>query len=311
MPAAVGLFHKAILMSGAPVGRAGMLGETLDDVHYQAGEFLRDLDLTPDSAGKLLDMPTDMIVAAQTTYMNRLIPDRLMEPFCPTVDGKVIPEVPLEGIRQGRAAGIPVIVGWTADEWISLAAVDPDALTIDEVALLDRYERWLPGDDGAGNTLGRRLIEGYRDAWNGEGRPTPTDLLMALERDRMLRMPSLRVLDAQSPHQAATFAYQMNWRSALPGLGACHGIDLPLIFGTFDIPSWGRFVGSGAEVERLSATIQDSWVAFARTGDPNHSGLPSWPRYEETERATMLLGAQPEVVQDLARDERQVWDGVV
>ena len=56
--------------------------------------------------------------------------------------------------------------------------------------------------------------------------------------------------------------------------------------------------------------MQDAWVAFARHGDPSHPGLPPWPRYEATRRATMLLGRECGVIDAPYEDERRFWGKV-
>ena len=99
---------------------------------------------------------------------------------------------------------------------------------------------------------------------------------------------------------------------ALKGrFGACHALDLPFVFGTFAKPMWDEFVGKGPEVKILSEKIMDAWIAFARTGNPNHEGLPEWPRYDKETRATMELGKDCKVINAHFEKERAAWDGLL
>src|SRR5262249_59785037 len=75
-------------------------------------------------------------------------------------------------------------------------------------------------------------------------------------------------------------------------------------------PSLRAFTGAGPGASALAARMQDAWLAFARTGDPNHPGLPPWPAYDGSRRATMLLGARCETVDAPQEAERRVWDGI-
>jgi para-nitrobenzyl esterase len=89
--------------------------------------------------------------------------------------------------------------------------------------------------------------------------------------------------------------------------GSMHALELPFVFGTLDEAK--DFVGDDPPRE-LADRIQDAWIAFARTGDPNHAGLPEWPAYETQHRAAMVLDVNPVVREDPFAAERAIWDGV-
>jgi para-nitrobenzyl esterase len=101
------------------------------------------------------------------------------------------------------------------------------------------------------------------------------------------------------------FSYLFDWASpAFDGrLGACHGIELPFVFGTLGDPRAAQLVGSGAEAERLARAVQDAWLAFARHGDPG------WQRWEEAGRATQRLGREIGIERDPMGVERRLWEG--
>ena len=88
-------------------------------------------------------------------------------------------------------------------------------------------------------------------------------------------------------------------------LGACHALELPFVFGTLD-SALGQLAGSGPAAEELSATMQDAWIAFARTGDPSTPAL-GWPRYDADRRATAAFGRTVEVRYAPLEEERLAW----
>ncbi len=94
-------------------------------------------------------------------------------------------------------------------------------------------------------------------------------------------------------------------------LGSCHFIEVAFVFGFLDIPYWSIFSGTGEEAKKLSENIMDSWIAFARTGNPSHSGIPEWPKYNTEKRSTMILGKEIKVVDDPYGKERIAWDGIM
>ena len=71
-----------------------------------------------------------------------------------------------------------------------------------------------------------------------------------------------------------------------------------------DIPIWREFTGAGEEAKKLSEKVMDSWITFARTGNPSHSGIPEWPNYNTEKRSTMILGKEIKVVDDPYGKER-------
>jgi len=126
-------------------------------------------------------------------------------------------------------------------------------------------------------------------------------------------VPAIRLAEAQSVHQPATFAYLYTWESpALGGrLGACHGVVVPFAFGLIGTKGADFFVGSGPEAEALAGCTMDAWLSFARGGDPGHPGLPEWAAFEPGARQTMILGAARELASDPYSAERAAWDGVI
>ena len=103
--------------------------------------------------------------------------------------------------------------------------------------------------------------------------------------------------------------YLMTRPSPVQGgrLGCAHAMDIPFVFGTLDVPNVPLLVGDGPERWDLSRAMQDAWIAFARSGDPNHEAIPSWEPYESERRTTMLFDLPTAVEDDPYAEEREVW----
>ena len=230
-------------------------------------------------------------------------------PFQPVIDGDVIPRDPLAAIRDGLARGIPLMIGTNLDEARLFAPLDPEATTLDEAELLARCEEAIPG----GTDAARRAVAVYRDARAARGeRVEPGDLWFAIESDRTMRHPAMRLAALQAAHQPETYAYLFTWPSpAMGGLfGACHALELPFLFGTLGHPLVRPFTGKGPEAQALAARIQDAWIAFARTGRPGHVGVGDWPAYDAARRRTMILDRQCRVEAAPREAERRFWESL-
>ena len=122
--------------------------------------------------------------------------------------------------------------------------------------------------------------------------------------DRMFRSDSIVQADRKSAQNAApVYAYRVDWEPRVLDrlLRSPHGTEVPLVFGT-KVPR--EFVGSGAEVDTLSDRMMTAWLNFARTGNPSQRGL-AWPRYDASQRLTMIFDAPCKVAADpdpVARD---------
>jgi carboxylesterase type B len=230
-------------------------------------------------------------------------------PFQPVIDGDLIPRHPLAAIRDGEARGIPLLIGTNLDEARLFAPLDPEASTLDEAELLARCREAIPG----GTDAARRAIAVYRDARAARGdRVEPGDLWFAIESDRTMRYPAMRLAALQAEHQPETYAYLFTWPSpAMGGLfGACHALELPFLFGTLEHPLIRPFTGKGPAAHVLAGQIQDAWIAFARTGRPAHAGIGDWPAYDAAHRRTMILDRQCRVEPAPRDAERRFWESL-
>lgn len=303
VPAARGLFRRAIAQSGASHNF-----HTRESATQAAETFLETLGVSPgDAAGQLPQIPASKLLDIQRQIFFRLSSTFGLLPFQPLVDDDVLPAPALDAIRAGNAEGVDVLVGSTCDEWKLFGMFDPDARTADAETIVEKLGGRIPGVDVAA------LLATYARAREGRLPTDPASLFFAIETDRIFRLPAIRLAEAQRTHGEKLYMYRMDWCSpALEGrLGACHAIELPFVFGTYAMPGAELFVGKGAEVRALADQMMDAWLGFARSGDPGHSGLPNWPRYELDGRETMTFGAESSLLSDPDSAERLVWEGLI
>lgn len=294
-----GLFHKAILQSGSL-----NLVQTPENATAVMGKILDDLGLAPSEAGQLRELPAERLMMAQ----NRATPRAAGVSYAPVADGEVIPMRPFEALAGGCAAGVPVLAGTNLEEMKLYTFMDPAITTLDEAGLLTRCRAILPA---TGGVTAEDLIETYRIGRIEREEPvTPAELWLAISTDQVFRAGAMRLAELQAKHSARTYAYLFGWKAAGPDgpRGAVHALDLPFVFGTLNSSQLGRMAGPGAAAEMLSARMQDAWASFAHDGCPRAEGLPAWEGYAPPRRATMLLDAEPRLVDAPLERERAAWD---
>lgn len=130
-------------------------------------------------------------------------------------------------------------------------------------------------------------------------------MLSDVTTDRLVRLPALRVAEARARYGHPAYVYQVDWRSAL---GACHTVDIPLLFNNID--DWSAspmFRGTDTTaVTPVGRTYRRAVAAFIRTGNPNTDGVPLWPCYAPDQRATMRFDVLTGPAVDPAGPERRL-----
>lgn len=288
-PSTEGLFRRAILQS-APMGLRPAGEEKTSRV---AAKLLEALGIAPRDAARLREVPAERMIAAQVEVMKA--ERRFAEsepPFVPAIDGDLIPGDYMPALARGAAAKVDVMVGTTREESAAFFAFDAEAKAASRAQLEARAQTLLgPDADAYLDELARM-------------RPvaTPFSQLADLSSDSNFRRPSLQFAEYRAAQGRAAYVYQFDWQSPMPGIAACHCLDIPFVF---DNPeAWTdspMLAGAdGAEIAALSRTMNKAWAAFVRTGDPNHDGLPRWRPYEPQKRETMRFDVVVEPVGDLA-----------
>ncbi|MCG8588831.1 MAG: carboxylesterase/lipase family protein [Proteobacteria bacterium] len=282
VPAARGLYHRAILQSGAADNVSSP-----EQAARVAEVFASELGLSRWDPGVLESLPVARILSAQARVAMKLALYLGALPWQPSVDGDLLPEAPLAAIAGGNARNVPVLVGTNRDEWKLFLLGDRKGRRLDEAALARRLARALPGKDREGQPLAERARTQYPPR-PGE---RPVDRWMRFQSERIFHAPALRVARAQAPHGAGTFLYRFDWSPALGRglIGSCHALEIPFVFGTLRHPALRVALSAGRSARSLSNTVQDAWIAFARSGDPNHERLPAWPDAGEAGHPTLFF----------------------
>lgn len=301
MPLARGLYHRAIVQSGAAIrlrepDRAARLTEAV----------LRTLNLTRDSFQKLQDLPMAQLLAAVDPAQKALGPaphplfDRY--PFGPVVDGHIVPHHPFDRGAPDVSAHIPLMIGDMKDEMASFLARDDKIWnrTLTEQEMRERVA-------AVAGTHVNSVIETYRRLFPAMN---PAERLIATLTDSNFRIRSLIVAEQKARQATApVYMYSFEWETPVQGgrLKAPHALDVPFTFDTIDLTN---ATDRSAAAHTLSATMAETWAAFAHSGVPAHHAIPDWPAYDLESRATMMLDAQWRVENDPRGETRQLWQTI-
>ncbi len=305
-PRARRLLHKAICQSGAT---DHVLERELSE--RVARTFVERLGGPPASHEGLGALPLESILRAQRETMAELSNMETLMVFLPAVDGDVIPEQPLEAVRRGATADIPLLVGATLDEWRLFRLVDPGPLGLREAELVSRFDEAL-GARYPEAPDAETAVRDYRSALEARGRRrSSSEVWSDFQSARVMHYPATQLAEAHSSAGGSTYAYLFTWRppAVRRALGACHGLDIPFVFGSIQHPLARPLAGFTASAARLSRKMQHAWTRFAREGDPGHDRLPAWRPYDARRRATMVLGRTPSLADAPLEPERRLIGG--
>jgi len=279
MPAAKGLFHRAVIESGA-----SLRGIPRDAANKSTEAFLAKVGLKPSQIDELQNLPVDGLVQG-------LVGGR----FGAVVDGKTLPANPFDPTAPEISANVPLLIGTVQTEVTFFAGQQLDP--IDEAAMRARVKQTFHSSDADTD----KIIAVYKQV-----DPAISNIDVALESasDSFAWTNALTAAERKAAlGKAPAYMYYFKWRSPVRDgkLKAMHCMEIPFVF---DIPDAGKpMTGSGEDRYALAAKISGAWVAFARTGNPSQKGL-AWPAYNTAKRATMILDDKCEVVDDPRKEVR-------
>ena len=313
-PLAKGLFRNAIVQSGSPDYFLKP-----DEAERLRAIYWPKLGLDKDE--EIFTLPVDALLKAQRFAMKQGVQrgdySFSMPLFgmslIPTLGDDVLPDIPLSYLSENKGCE-NILLGTMAHEWEFFLRVPqgPNGSAADKYRNLDRdglknlMARALPGaedeamqaycpsdfgSDGSANELSAQLLTLYGD----------------LESDKAFGAPCIRMAEHQAKQGANVFHYQCSWDKG--PFGAAHAVDISFVFGNVNAGIGKLFTGGGELAQVLSETMQDAWLAFAKTGDPSCESLGEWPRYSEESRWTMELGEKCQLHEDMRANENAFWRG--
>jgi para-nitrobenzyl esterase len=284
MPAAKGLFHRAIAMSGSTIK-----GVPRDRATTGAEAFLAKLGLKPNQVEELQKLPQAQLLGAMRGVQGLQL--------SPVTDGRTLPADPFDPAASPLSANVPFMISSTETEvtWNNNVSFDP----LDDAALHTRIQQLLRVDGAVAD----KLIAVYK-----RGRPQASNLdlyfILSTDASNFRTGTDTEAERKAEQAKAAVYKYYFQWYSPVREgkLRSCHTLDIPFMFENIDIAQ--SMVGTGPERQPLADKMSGAFAAFARTGNPNHKGIPQWEPFDTVKRATMIWNNECKAVNDPYREER-------
>ncbi len=284
MPQAKGLYQRAILQSGA--------SHTIHEAEKATGitrALMAALDVQ--QAKDLLTVPLERLLEIQGKIS---VPGGGL-PFEPVIDGKTLPQRPIDAIANGAADGIELLIGTNRDEMRLFTLMDPGEAVF-KMPLLER----MFGDKAEHVAAVYEADAGSReDAW--------IDILT----DRTFRLPAIILAERAVERGVRVWMYRFDWPSQEFGgqLKACHALEVPFVWNNLEKPGVAMLTGDAPVRQKIAEAMHEAWIAFACTGKPAAAVLPEWPAYDKERRATLLFNEEYQVANDPQGAERLLWEG--
>jgi para-nitrobenzyl esterase len=279
MPSAKGLFHRAMIQSGANVKGISRADATKTAQTLMAAVGAKTVE-------DLQRVPMDQLV--QATLNTKGLQ------FGPVVDGTTLPGGPFDPTAPALSADIPVLIGSTEYEVAFFPNTKFDPL--DDAGLRAAVKKETNASDAEVD----KLIAVYR-----KGRPGASnlDISLILASDKF-RSSVITETERKAAQKAPVYSYYFTWKSPVHDgkLKAFHTLEIPFVLENVDEAK--SMTGTGQDRYALQDKMSAAWAAFARTGNPNHKGLPNWPAFTMDKRATMIFDNQCKVMNDPNGAER-------
>ncbi|HTW65206.1 MAG TPA: carboxylesterase family protein [Bryobacteraceae bacterium] len=291
MPAAKGMFHRAVIESGPTI----KLVEREQAIRV-AGMLLAKLNISKTEVRQLQRMPVERIMGAYFAVLKEMAgQDQMTQGFSPTVDGSAIPHHPFHPTASPISADVPLMLGHTRTEYTLFSERDSAAFSLDDAAMRERIKKLAGRSSEA-------LIETYRKVNPGA---SPSDLYFLIESDYRYGAPVMKIAERRAAlGKGPVHLYYFTWETPVQGgrLKSPHTIEIPFAFDNVEVSR--QITGGGADAMALADKVSDTWIEFARKGDPNTPKLPHWPAFNAKDRPTMVINNQSKVVDDPLHAQR-------
>ncbi len=282
MEAAKGLFHRAVIQSGPQLDNLQSIVAAAS-----AKTVVDQLGLSEDNIDQILSIPAQDIEQATRDAMADAWPFRL----CPVFDQKNFTRQPFNPGAPSQSRDIPLLIGTTRTEMTLLAgARRPELFDLTWETLPAALEQGLPGMDATTVTAGYRKLNPEMQA--------PELYFTAITDNGFLRR-SLTLADRKADQGGApVYFYLFNWDSPVDDgkWKAMHALEIGFVFD--NVAKSESMAGLGDDQQLIADMMSESWLAFARSGNPNSDAIPQWSPYTSAERSTMVIDLNPRMETD-------------
>ena len=295
MPAANGLFHKAIIQSGT------LLNVMTKEKSVQVGKVLAEnLGFTKDNISQLNNIPYKQLVEAGNKALEKTVGLRApgsttMFGFGPVPDGVNLLQQPFTPDFADMSKNIPLLIGTTFNELVKTAYAEKH-LTLD-----DAKKRLVKTYGDKTDSYIKLFEKTYPNA-------TPQDLVSI---DTLFRPNTTITADARSAKtKAPVYTYLLTWKSDVDNSskGSFHGLDIPLAFKNIELGK--HWAGTSDDAKNLAEKMSSAWINFAKTGNPNEKSLPAWKPYSRANGETMIFDKEPKILNNHDRELMQLIKSV-
>jgi para-nitrobenzyl esterase len=292
MPSAKGLFHRATIESGATL----RLVEP-DQGTRVSRELMSTLGIPKDRVRDLQSVSLDRLMSAYFEVVRRMNVDQMTQGFSPLVDGIVLPGHPFHPTASTVSSDVPVMLGSTRTELTSSAQESDFSLT--DAAMRIRIQQLLGSHADAALQVYSKLNPGA----------TPSDIYFLIASDYRYSGPVMKIAERRAAlRKGPVYLYYFRWETPVDGgrLKSPHTIEIPFAFD--NVKAATRLTGGGPEAMALADKVSDTWIAFAKTGNPNNPKMPRWSAFNATDRPTMVFNTESRVVNDPIKEQRlMMW----
>jgi len=297
MPSAKGLFHKAVVLSGA----SRRSGEKAYSEKLGA-EVLKEAGLGPADLDKLQAMPWKDFYAMATKAQQRVAKEAgpgggMTRGFGPVVDGSILPAHPYDPVAAPTAADVPMIISSVENEQsISWADSSLESMTMEQVVARLKERAGFGGGFG---DKAEEIVAAYAKAFPGR-KPVEIWSLASSNRQSVVALA-----DVKSKQPAPVYVDWFTWQPPLfdNRIRAFHCVDISFWFYNTDLML--THTGGGPRPRALSAKMAGALLQFMKTGNPNGGGLPNWPKYSSAKGETMVLDDTCEAKNDPDKEARK------
>ncbi|MFL6208671.1 MAG: carboxylesterase/lipase family protein [Pyrinomonadaceae bacterium] len=291
MPAAKGLFHRATTMSGQQVTASGPLNGTL-----RARAVMDALKLPPERAAELRTMPVEKLLAA-IGARDPVLPFGSVS-FAPVLDERTLTRHPFYPDAAPQSLHIPMIIGNTHDETRAFLGGDESNFQMTWAQLPDKLIPNMRVD-----IQPEVVIAEYRRLYP---RYSPTEVFFAATTAGRSWRGAVIEAEERAKAGAPAYAYQLDWATPKDNgkFGAPHASDIQLVFDNIDKPG-ATAIGPQAQV--MADQMSETFIAFARTGNPNNKLIPRWDKYTLPRRQTLVFDVPAHAEDDPRGAERRLF----